>query len=314
MMYIDILMRWFLRMSAVQLFLTLISLPILVGWGLSVSYLTPVGTLFFTPLLTVYLWSALMVFFTTLFCIPNELCIKLLSYVSNWWLWLLSLIKMPHAIGFVCPPLPFLCLIPITGFVVVMYCRTKKLWFMVVALAILLSMWVALLGYFGPEPYIEVVHANNKKIEAFYCHNQVTVIDTDSSCSSILDGTSWIVHTVMPIITKKTGAISIDRFVVLHPRQRSFEALTALCKKGIIKDVYVPYWQGHIPRGAFFAYMQLKNTLIEYGCRIYILKTSELFMIDENHVLKVTDTHQKYGDAMYPLFAVHNNNNKELYG
>jgi hypothetical protein len=190
----------------------------------------------------------------------------------------------------------------------VMYCRTKKLWIMVIALTMLLIFWIGILTLFTPtEPYSTITHTNHKKIESFFHNNQLTVIDTDSSCSSIPDGTSWILHTVMPHITKKTGATHIDRFVILHPRQRTFEALTALCKKGIVKDVYIPYWQGHIPRRAFLAYVHLKNTLAEYGYHIYILNIRDSFIIDNNHTLKVTDIHKKYSDALYPLFSIDNN-------
>src|SRR5579862_4537065 len=113
--------RWLLQAAAVQTFLTLVSLPILVAWGLPLSYLTPVGTLLFTPILTAYLWCALAVFFTTLCAIPNSYCIAALQYVSDWWLWILGLIKTPWQIGFVCPPIAVLIFIPISAFILVWY-------------------------------------------------------------------------------------------------------------------------------------------------------------------------------------------------
>lgn len=302
------ILRWLLQVSAVQLFLTLISLPILVSWGLPISYLTPVGTLLFTPILTIYLWCALAVFFSTLLYIPNGICIKLLSLISTWWLWALSLIKTPMTLGFVCPPLPLLCIIPLTSFILVFSLRNKKLWVTVCALALLLCFWMGVLRMLTGEHHINVMHTNNKKIAAFFHNNLVTVIDSESSCSSMVDGTSWVLYTVMPAITKKTGATSIDRFIVLHPRQRTFEALTALCKKGVIKDIYIPYWQGHIPRNAFYAYTKLKNTLAEHGYTIHILKTNMPLTIDNTHTLMVTNMQKKYGDATYSLFTLNSNN------
>jgi hypothetical protein len=294
-----------LQVTIVQLFLTLISLPILVGWGLPLSYLTPVGTILFTPVLTLYLWCCLLVFFTTFLCIPNDFFIEVLSRVSDWWLWMLACIQVPHTIGFVSPPILLLLLIPFTGICAVLYVRKKSLWIIATTLTVVLGMWIGVLSSVTSEHYVSVEHTTNKKKISCYYHNGITtVVDIEGSLSSMIDGASWFFYTVMPTITQQTGATYVDQFVVLHPRQRTFEALMALCKKGVVHDVYVPWWEGTIPARAFYSYMELKKILTVYGYRIYCLPSHKPFIIDLTHVLHATSTHKTYGKATYPLFSI----------
>lgn len=296
--------RWLLQASAIQLFLTLISLPILTAWGLPLSYLTPFGTLLFTPVLTIYLCCALAVFITTLCTLPNSYCIYALQCVSSAWLWTLSLIKTPWQIGFVCPSFYVLALIPCSALMLVFVLRKKQLFTIVAALAILLTTWIFILRTLPTVACLQIADAKNNDFSVFYTNNQTTVIDTMSGCSSVVDGCSLILHKIMPEITKKTGAAHIDRFIIMHPRQRTFEALAALCKKGVIHDVYMPCWEGKLSWPAWCAYAEMRDTLKAYGYKIHYLKPAMPIAIDAEHQLVATETVKKYGEATYQLFEV----------
>ena len=306
--------RWLLQAAAVQAFLTLISLPILVAWGLPLSYLTPVGTLLFTPILTIYLWCALAVFFTTLCAIPNGYCITALQLVSDWWLWLLALIKTPWQIGFVCPPLVLLCCIPVTAFVLVWYLRTRSLAYITGSLLLLLFSWILLLRALPQQDKILVEHTNGKKITAFNLNNRITVIDEDSCCSSMVDGSNWIAYHALPSITMQTGASHIDTFIVLHPRQRTFETLSTLLEKGMVHDVHIPYWHGLIPFNAWRAYKKLQETIAAYSYSVHRFGNKPKALIHEHRI--VADAHTcNYGDATYPSYRLQENKSaKEMHG
>jgi len=294
------------QFTIIQLFLTLISLPILVAWGLPFSYLTPFGTLLFTPVLTLYLWCALVVFLTTLCCIPNSYCIYALECVSRWWLWALSLISQPWQIGFVKPPLLVLCAIPFSAFLLMLFVRHQRSVIIVISLSVLLTSWLTALYMIPSLPVLTVSSDRGKSVQVFYDAGITTVIDVDGSCNKAGDGCSLILHKIMPEITKLMGAAHIDRFVVLHPRQRVFEALTALCKKHVVHDVYVPRWSGRIPFNAWSAYKELQKTLSEYGYTIRYLKCNVPFAVHKTAQLHATDTQQKYGDATYQQFTLIN--------
>lgn len=295
--------RWLLQAAALQTFLTLISLPILVAWGLPLSYLTPVGTLLFTPILTIYLWCALAVFFTALCAIPNLYCIAALQCVSNCWLWILGIIKTPLQIGFVCPPMALLVCIPISAFALVWYLRGRTLKLLTSSLVALLFGWVFLLRALPQEKTITVTHPNGKSISAFHNHNRVTVIDCDSCCSSMIDSSNWIAYHALPGITKQTGAAHIDDFIVLHPRQRTFEALATLVQKGIVHNIYVPYWQGQIPLNAWIAYKKLQKMVAVYD---YTFTRMGNKLIDPNAQITITADAlmHNYGEATYQSYKL----------
>lgn len=296
--------RWFLQGAAIQTFLTLVSLPILIAWGLPLSYLTPVGTLFFTPLLTVYLWCALAVFFTTLCAIPNMYCIKALHHVSDWWLWILGLIKTPWQIGFVCPPYALLFCIPISAFVLVWFMRHRSLAKTTLCLVALLTAWIIVLRMLPQQDRIHVTHDNGKSITAVHTTNGITVVDIDSCCSSMVDGANWIAYHALPTITQKTGASYIDQFIVLHPRQRTFEALKTLIEKGMVRDITIPYWKGHIPLNAWKAYKDLTTTTAAYGHSLNRCGINDSITINNAiHITPNAKTHN-YSEATYPSYIL----------
>ncbi len=298
--------RWLLQATTVQCFLTLISLPILVAWGLPLSYVTPVGTLLFTPLLTAYLWCALAVFTTTLCAIPNQYCIYALQHVSDWWLWILGLIKTPWQIGFVCPPIALLICIPISAFALVYSVRGRSLVTLTANLVLLLSCWVIVLRLLPQQKIFTVQHTNGKSITALYTNNHTTVIDCDSCCSSMIDSSNWIAYHALPTITQQTGAAHIDQFIVIHPRQRTFEALATLVQKGIVRSIQVPYWDGHIPRNAWFAYKKLQEIVPSYGYTFDCIPSEKCALKSDLLTLK-TARIQKYGDATYQSYTLHEN-------
>lgn len=296
--------RWLLQASAIQVFLTLVSLPILVAWGLPLSYLTPVGTLLFTPILTVYLWCAFVVFCTTLCAIPNGFCIKALQYVSDWWLWMLGLIKTPWQIGFVCPPYALLFCIPISACAVVWYMRNRSLGYTTLYLIALLTFWIIALRILPQQKHVTVEHTNGKKLHVFNSNKQITIVDTDSCCSSMVDGANWIAYHALPIITQKTGASHIDHFIILHPRQRTFEALRNLIEKGMVRKISVPYWKGRIPLNAWKAYKELSSTAATYAHTINPLKNNKSMMIDKATQIISTTQNYYYGNAIYPAYIL----------
>ena len=48
------IIQWLTNFALVQLFLTLISLPILIAWGLPISCISPIGNMIYNPLLCIF--------------------------------------------------------------------------------------------------------------------------------------------------------------------------------------------------------------------------------------------------------------------
>lgn len=309
------LLRAFLQFVVVQLFLTLISLPFLIAWGIPLSWVTSFGTVIFTPVLTVYLWCACAVFITTLCNIPNSWCVYALQQVSAWWLWALSLLKQPWDIGFVRPSLLVLCAIPLSACVLVYSMRYRQTVFIACILGLLLCGWIVVLRVMPVcASAFTIPHEQKKEIQVIHNRGVTTVIDMEGCLNTVVDGSSKLLYTIMPEITALTGASYIDCFVVVHPRQRVFEALTVLCTKGTVHDVCVPIWSGHIPLNAWRAYKKLERTLAAYGRTLWRVHKTKPYRINDTCTLVMTASPQKYGDATYNLCTVVNTQSDEIKG
>src|SRR5438445_4320197 len=105
--------KWYqslLKSVQLQLFISFISLPFLIGWGLPISLLTPFSTLIFGPFLTCFLLISSLIFFLELLYLPNALFIWLLELVTSIWLACLNLEQRAWLIGFTKPPIIVLIL------------------------------------------------------------------------------------------------------------------------------------------------------------------------------------------------------------
>src|SRR5260370_32295969 len=80
-----------LKSIQLQLFISFISLPFLIGWGLPISLLTPVSTLIFGPFLTCFLLISSLIFFLKLFYVPNAALVSCLELITSVWLAFLNL-------------------------------------------------------------------------------------------------------------------------------------------------------------------------------------------------------------------------------
>ena len=73
-----------------QLFITLISLPLLLSWGLPISLASIVGNLLFAPVLSAVLLLASLIFFGELFSLPTTLLTLIFEWITHGWFSLLT--------------------------------------------------------------------------------------------------------------------------------------------------------------------------------------------------------------------------------
>src|SRR5690348_393527 len=90
--------HWILAMINVQLFMTLISLPICTAWGIPLSMLTILGNLLFSPFLTVYIFISSLLFITLFFSYACRPLCWLLDQCTT--IWIMTLKYMPSTIYF----------------------------------------------------------------------------------------------------------------------------------------------------------------------------------------------------------------------
>lgn len=242
-----------------QLFITAISLPILIWWGLPISVATTVGNLLFGPLLTLFLFISSLLFFTELVQLPNGIFIYALEKVSALWHWLAQSGSKSYLISFTKPPLWFIVLLPIAAFLIIQLRFThpplRSIFFFTVAI---LLYSFALKTWYGPRAALDTIPCNGKSIHVLRTHGEIILIDP-GVIGSRISAISWASYNFLAELSQRYGTQTIDHCIILQPGAVTYEALTAVCAKARIKKLYLVLWRDKLPYCAWRNYKLLMD-------------------------------------------------------
>lgn len=290
-----------------QLFITAISLPILIWWGLPISVATPIGNLLFGPILTLFLFLASLIFFTELVHLPNQIFIWALERVSEVWHWLAELGSKSYLISFSKPPVWFIVLLPIAAFLIIQSKYTHPPLRSIICFSVAILVYsFALKAWYGPRPTIDTMPCNGKEIHLLRTHKEIILIDP-GVIGSRISAVSWASYNFLQELSQRYGTQTIDHCIVLQPGAVTFEALTAICAKAKVKKLYLVLWREKLPYGAWRNYKALmeeckkQNTkVIRIGSRpISITYTDDTFI-----TIEPLEEEIAYQDARYNALHV----------
>jgi hypothetical protein len=258
------IIQWYqslLKSIQLQLFISFISLPFLISWGLPISVLTPISTLIFGPFLTCFLLISSLIFFLELLYLPNTLLIWCLEQITTIWLSCLNFEQRTWLIGFQKPPTVVLLIIPCIALAIM---HSKKIIHMTTRTGLLGLLLISTCAALKIFPY-----PKNKAITTISCNKgHITLIKNNSL--TIIDPAfiayrpnyeSFISYTLVPEIIQKTGSMQIDHLIICKFNKRILDAIEFLATKMIIKNLYIPVWKGKIPPFAWRSYVRLKKTI-----------------------------------------------------
>ncbi|HSC25360.1 MAG TPA: hypothetical protein VLB80_04065 [Candidatus Babeliales bacterium] len=310
--------RSLLKNIQLQLFISFVSLPFLIQWGLPISMLTPISTLIFGPFLTCFLLISSLVFFLELFCLPNMPLIWCLERATTLWLMCLELEQKSWLIGFIKPPLIILCMIPCMALVIV---HNKKVATVLQRITLLITFLIISCILLKLFPLYK-----NNKIEKIKCNNgEITLITHDATLTMIDPAfiasrpsyESFISYTLIPEIIQRTGNTHIDHLVVFKFNKRIIDALQFLSSKIVIKNIYLPSWNGKIPSFTWRSYAHLKKTLASNNGKIVPISFRKQLSIDQSCILfiepNISTKRISYYDATYQKLCVNGIINNELF-
>ncbi|MCK5632802.1 hypothetical protein KAH94_03570 [bacterium] len=296
---------WLLRFVQIQLFITTVSLPILLSWGLPISLLSIIGNLIFFPFLAIFLLLSSLIFFLELICIPNQLLIFLLESVSSWWVALMSFgSHKTFLIGFTQPSIFILILIPMLAFAILQNKKTNTLNRSVFLLFLLL------LCSFS---FFKLISSNKTVIESISCNggdvsiiksNKTTIIIDPGVIGKRISAPSWVEYTLAPQIIKSTGTTIIDHVIALQPSIMTFKALEKLCSILSIKKIYLPYWNGTLKKNGWRSFFFLKRAAEKKGTTIHSIGTyKKKIKLSLDNFITITPLKESlsYQDATYPV-------------
>jgi hypothetical protein len=214
--------NFLLSFFELQLFVSLISWPLLLAWGLPLSWATPIGNLLFNPLLSAFIFVSSLCMFTELLSIPNEALIWLLEQLTNLWLWCLSWGHDSFLLSF--PKPPFLLLIGIV------LCALATI-FMVQRKIVRITLFGSFFILFGilahciqeNKSFSHVLQYRGKNIMLFTYKKQATLLVSEALCSTKnLD--QWVQYTLKPLLIKTTGKASLDTLNIYTPKAQKWAA------------------------------------------------------------------------------------------
>lgn len=243
----------------VQLFVSIVSLPILVAWGLPISTMAPLGNLFFGPFLTLFLGLSCIIFFSELCSIPNGIWIWCLEQLTALWQYLLQFGGKTWLLSFSNPSPWFFILLLGATIGVVYHKRLQSKLASSIAFAVLLGISYAYLIFLNTPSYA---------IAQMPCNSgNITVIKTPKTCTIIdpgilgkrISAPSWVEYTLLPKVRSDYGVNGIEAVVALAPGIVTFDALTELIRIMPVKHLYIATWQGQNPPGLVRAYQALKD-------------------------------------------------------
>jgi hypothetical protein len=311
--------KWYqslLKSLQLQLFISFISLPFLIAWGLPISLLTPISTLLFGPFLTCFLLISSLIFFLELFYLPNAFFIWCLEQITTIWLACLNLEQRAWLIGFQKPPMIILVCIPLIALAIVhnkkiisINYRTGLLGLMLVATCVVLKLF----------PYrhdaITTFPCNKGHITLINHKNTLTMIDP-GYIASRPNYESFISYTLVPEIVQKTGSMQIDHLVICTFNKRVLDAVQFLATKMYIKNLYIPSWQGRIPPFAWRSYAILKKTILAQNGNIKSISYKKQLNNDQTCRISIEPSSNKpvsYYDATYKKLCINGTINNELF-
>lgn len=294
--------RDILTFLQLQLFLTLISWPILLCWGLPLSLASPVGNFVFAPFLIVFLSLASLVFFSELLYIPNSLLITLLEQVADWWYSLLSYCDRSWLLYSPAPSLGTILLIPVLAFLVL---HTKKLSRPAISTLVFAISIFCIAFYLrydlNSKGRVTTLGQPERQLTLIQ-HPQATVLIDPGYLGKTVSAPSWVTYTLIPELVK-SSVRSIDHLIVLKPSSLVFQALITLVTILPVKNLYLISWSGHLNNTGWRAWEQLLATQQYHGLTIHTIDKEPItitFSQQDNLMITPTGTTIKKNKLQYP--------------
>lgn len=259
---------WLVRFLHVQLFITLMAMPILIAWGLPISALSPLGNLFFSPLLTAFLLLSSLLFFTELVCLPNGLIVTCLEWLTTIWYRLLMIADQRFLLGFAKPNPFILIALPLITVLILLHPRTRGVIRSTLYFAALITLTTGYLHFIArPRTQVCPIECNTGTVHLLRDNHELMVVDP-GYIGRRLSAASWAQYTLTPHIVKTMGTTTIDHLVLMQPGTLLFEAIEQLLTKVSIKNIYLVSWDGSLSRSGNRAYYFLKKAAEQRGCNL----------------------------------------------
>jgi beta-lactamase superfamily II metal-dependent hydrolase len=282
----------------INLFLTLVSLPVLVAWGLPLSWLSPFGNLIFSPFLSLFLLISTLSFFCELMHLPHTTLDYALEKVTAVWHALLQLAPNNSFVGFSYTAVYLLTIISLTTLILLMLPQFRVARLRLCALTILFLCSLTILKATQPAKLNTTLSCFKKDMELIRQDNQTLLIDQGALCERA-NPASWVQYHLVPDLIRTTGSMHVDHLLLTRPTIRALEAAAALMQHINIQKLYYPAIEGEMTgshRGAFRKFYAIAK---EKGVKLQRIRTVHVIQLGDKAIQIVLGKEVKYRDVVF---------------
>ena len=222
----------------IQIFITLVSLPILVLWGLPISSLSILGNLIFAPLLSLFLLLSSLIFFLEIACLPNHWLILILEKLTAFWLSLTP--NHPQRYLLLFPQITavlFIIAILMASYVIINLNLNKIKQVMILGIILITSCLCAKLPIWIQTPKQTLNH-RHRYLTIDYESGKLTIKD-HGILSSYAGIESWINYTLSPTLIKNFGTLTVNDLYLQKNTKTTCRNLELLKNHLIIENVHL---------------------------------------------------------------------------
>jgi len=232
---------YLLPILRIQLFISLVAMPILVYWGLAVSSLTILGNIIFAPLLTIFLLISSLIFFFELLYIPNQYLVYVLEKLTL--LWLKIAPPCPHQWLLCFPQITWL--IFLIALILAIYTISLKIsrlkQVLLLGLTLLISLLIAKLGFWINTNELELKH-RRAKLQITYQPNRTVIMHDHGVLNQRYGIQNWLCYQLIPALTKNFGTLTVQDLYLHKPQNKFTSQNLELFKQSLnIKNINIAY-------------------------------------------------------------------------
>lgn len=262
--------RWFLKSIHLQLFLSLVSFPILLAWGIPISLASPAGNMLLGPFLTVFLFFSSLVFFTECVHIPNDWLVYALEKSTDLFMWCMHFGSRSWLVGFAKPSVIILIAIPACAVLIVQMRSLKKIYQSLVCLLLLHACIIVYLKCaFAVAPATPIACQTGSL--SLICHEGVNTLIDPGYLGRRISCPNWARYQLTCQLIQMTGNTALENIVVLKINKTTCESLMQLCTELRVKNIYLPPWQTSLSAVDQTVFDQLVQHATQQSTRVVLL-------------------------------------------
>lgn len=218
-----------------QLFITLISLPLLLSWGLPISVATIVGNILFAPVLSAALLLGSLIFFGELLSLPTGLLATILESITHGWFSILNQGSPSWLYSAPQPSSATLLLIIIATFTII-HCRALKNRLLNSGALLTLLIIVGL----------SFTYLEERGVSRIACFTKELILTRsaliDSGALGQRGAPQFIATTLIPIL-RRQGVSQLETLVCLKPSATTFQSIASLIDSFPVTRLYLPAFE-----------------------------------------------------------------------